>query len=280
MSLVQRYFVQPEQIHPPVITIAGDDAHHLHNVMRSRPGDEVICSDGRGQDYKVKIVSISGKQVVTEIVETLQENREPFAQIWLAQALPKSDKMEWIIQKGTEIGAVRFVPFTSKRTIVQLDAKKESKRLERWQKIAKEAAEQAHRSMVPEIDPVVDWKHLIAMKDQMDLALVAYEAEMGQMIGDAVLPWLEERGHFTGQSSPKRPTILIAIGPEGGFEAEEVSSAIDAGWIPVGLGRRILRTETAGMVALTSIHLLFGEMGGLKHGNSGISNIRVQSESL
>jgi 16S rRNA (uracil1498-N3)-methyltransferase len=262
VSWVQRYFVQPEQINPPEIMITGDDAHHLHNVMRFRPGDEVICCDGQGQDYLVKIVSINAKLVAAEIVGTLTESREPFAQVWLAQALPKSDKMEWIIQKGTEIGAVRFVPFTSKRTIVQLDAKKESKRLERWQKIAKEAAEQAHRSIIPGIDSVVDWKKLLVMKEEADLALIAYEAESGQMIGDVVRPWIGQQGHSVTRSGSKRPSILIAIGPEGGFEQDEVKSALEAGWIPVGLGRRILRTETAGMVALTSIQLLFGEMGG------------------
>jgi 16S rRNA (uracil1498-N3)-methyltransferase len=260
---MQKYFVLPTQVDPPHIFINGDDAYHMQNVMRLRTGSEVICSDGQGNDYLVEIVSISAKEVLTQIRSAFNENREPKVRVWIAQALPKSDKMEWIIQKGTEIGAVRFIPFTSRRTIVQLDAKKESKRMERWTKIAKEAAEQAHRSMIPTIDPITDWKKLVHLQEQADLALIAYEgeSESGQMIGDAVRRWKDDHG-AKGSVNIECPTIVVAIGPEGGFHEEEVSFAKEAGWIPVGLGKRILRTETAGMVALTVIQAFYGEMGG------------------
>lgn len=243
-----------EQVH-----IVGEDAHHITNVMRLRAGAEVICSNGEGRDVIARILTAGTKEVLLSVVEELQDSRELRLSITIAQGLPKSDKMEWILQKGTELGAARFVPFTSRRTVVQLDSKKESKKLERWAKIVKEAAEQSHRSRVPAIDPVLSWKGLLKLALEADLALLAYEAESGAQVGDVVKPYLTERN----DDRYDRPIrILVAIGPEGGFDPSEVEEAVQSGWRAVGLGRRILRTETAAMAALLTIQTLDGEMGG------------------
>jgi 16S rRNA (uracil1498-N3)-methyltransferase len=258
---MQRYFVDPEQLTGDKVTIIGEDAHHISNVMRLRVGDQVLCSNGQGRDVLAKIEQSQPKEVMLSIVEDLQDSRELGISITIAQALPKADKMEWILQKGTELGASRFVPFSSKRTVVQWDAKKESKKLERWAKIVKEAAEQSHRSRIPDIAPVMNWRSLLKLQAEAGLALLAYEAEEGTQIGDLVKPWLVE-ARQAAQLEQKPLHMIICIGPEGGFDASEVEDAIAAGWKPVGLGRRILRTETAAMAALVTIQTLDGEMGG------------------
>lgn len=261
---MQRYFVLPSQITDRQITITGEDVHHISKVMRFQPGDQVICSDGLGQDVIAIIQSIDKAQVNLEITAKMETNREPKVSVWLAQSIPKADKMDWILQKGTEIGASRFLPFSSERTIVQLDGKKESKRLERWQKIVKEAAEQAHRSVLPEVAGILTWKQLLAVVPDVDIALLAYEAEEGKAMGDIMEQWKRDKGDsFIRESSNRQPIrILVAIGPEGGFSEKEVAAAVSAGFVSVGLGKRILRTETAGMVALTALLYTFGEMGG------------------
>lgn len=282
---MQKYFVHPNAINPPLIVIDEEDAHHMVNVMRFRPGAEVLCSDGKGQQFRCVIDEINGSKSVTlRIIESLNDDRETGVELWLAQALPKQDKMEWILQKGTEVGISRFIPFVTKRTIVQLDDKKEAKRLERWRKIIKESAEQAHRGVLPELDSVHSWKTLNALKEQADFAFLAWEGEANRLIGNVWQQKLAEWGMGKeGQMSElpstpplpttpsagvgvphpsRKPIVLIAIGPEGGFDAAEVEEAERFGWETVALGRRILRTETAGIVAATVIQTLQGEMGG------------------
>jgi 16S rRNA (uracil1498-N3)-methyltransferase len=161
--------------------------------------------------------------------------------------------MEIVIQKGTEIGAARFLPFLSERTVVQYDAKKEAKRTERWQKIAKEAAEQAHRNRVPEIEAVLSWKQLLEQAEQVDAAWICYEKEDGKQLRAAIQEIL---------AGEKRTNFLFAVGPEGGFTEQEIQQAEEAGFVSVSLGKRILRTETAAMVGLTCLLYESGEMGG------------------
>jgi len=175
---------------------------------------------------------------------------EPSTSVWIAQSLPKGDKFETVIQKGTEIGVTAFIPFVSARTIVQYDAKKETKRLARWRKIAKEAAEQAHRGKVPDVREAIGWKELLKLAGEAALTVFCYEKEDGTQLKDVL------------RSAP-RPVdgpILVVIGPEGGFTESEAEEAENAGCKLTGLGRRILRTETAGMVAASCILYEYGEM--------------------
>jgi 16S rRNA (uracil1498-N3)-methyltransferase len=250
---MQRYFLRPEQFQGQTVTIDGDDSHHLQRVMRAEVGDEVICSNGVDREALVRITALDKGVVTGMAVHELKMEAEPEARVWIAQSLPKGDKMELVIQKGTEIGAARFLPFLSERTVVQYDAKKEAKRTERWQKIAKEAAEQAHRNRVPEIVPVLSWKQLLGQAEQVDAAWICYEKEDGKQLRTAIREALD---------NGIKGTFLLAVGPEGGFTEQEIEQAEAAGLVSVSLGKRILRTETAGMVGLTCLLYETGEMGG------------------
>lgn len=167
---MQRYFIPaPQFFFGNTVTVTGEDAHHIVRVMRSEVGDTFICSDGVEREAVVRITALSKDSVTADIVEMLPWTQEPAVDVWIAQSLPKGDKLETVIQKGTEVGAARFLPFISERTVVQYDGKKkEAKRLERWQKIAKEAAEQAHRNRIPEVDSPVGWKALLQAAKEAD----------------------------------------------------------------------------------------------------------------
>ncbi|TNJ64109.1 16S rRNA (uracil(1498)-N(3))-methyltransferase [Paenibacillus hemerocallicola] len=253
---MQRYFIPPEQMTESEAVVTGDDAHHIANVMRARIGDSIIVSDGASREALAAISDIGKNRVVASIAEMLPMSAEPAIRVTIAQSLPKGDKMETIIQKGTEIGAVRFIPFISERTVVQYDAKKESKRLERWAKIAKEAAEQAHRNRVPAVESPLKWNELLQSVGKADAAFFCYEKEAGTMLKQELRRAIASRGGTEGMN------VLLIVGPEGGFSEREASEAEAVGCVPVLLGARILRTETAGMVGLTCMLYEAGEMGG------------------
>ncbi|SEN08486.1 16S rRNA (uracil(1498)-N(3))-methyltransferase [Paenibacillus sp. OV219] len=256
---MQRYFVTPEQLQDNRVVLTGDDAHHVVRVMRMEAGDSIIVSDGQSRVAEAVIRTLSPSNVEAEVSEWLQDSSEPLWSVTVAQSLPKGDKMEIVIQKGTEIGAVSFVPFQSQRMIVQYDDKKEAKRLERWGKIAKEAAEQAHRSRIPAIEAVASWKALIKLIQAYDLALFCYEKEGGGLgLRDAISAQRARHGWGSEERS-----ILLIVGPEGGFTEREAGEAEEAGAVIVGLGKRILRTETAAMVGLACLMYESGEMGGV-----------------
>ncbi|MBN3525891.1 16S rRNA (uracil(1498)-N(3))-methyltransferase [Paenibacillus apiarius] len=259
---MQKYFIAPEQFGEQHIQITGNDAHHIMNVMRAKPGAIVLVSDGASREAKAAIERCENGTVEARIVELLDADREPAVLVSIAQSLPKGDKMELIIQKCTEIGAGRFIPFVSERTIVQYDQKKEAKRLERWGKIAKEAAEQSHRNRVPAIDSAVSWKALAEHFSGHDLVLLCYEDEAGTLLRDVLEPFYKTFHSETAQPQ-QAARILVIIGPEGGFSAREVEAAVAAGARCVSLGRRILRAETAGMAACACIMYQFGELGGV-----------------
>jgi 16S rRNA (uracil1498-N3)-methyltransferase len=283
---MQRYFISAEHFLEQSVTIAGDDAHHLSRVMRAKEGDEVIVSDGINREALVRIRELDKDRVTADIVTSLPMLSEPEVEVWIAQSLPKGDKMELVIQKGTEIGADRFIPFTSERTVVQLDAKKEGKRIERWQKIAKEAAEQAHRNRVPAVEQPLSWKGLLQLAAQADSAWICYEKEDGLQLRQEIQAALNKHkrrttcidsdsqqaigltstnvdsGSYGGEMKPSRLKLMLIVGPEGGFSEREVEAAEAAGCRSISLGRRILRTETAAMVGLTCILYESGEMGG------------------
>ncbi|MGO4544405.1 16S rRNA (uracil(1498)-N(3))-methyltransferase [Paenibacillus sp. 2TAB23] len=257
---MQRYFIAAEQFGDSEIRLVGEDAHHAVRVMRSKPGDQFIVSDGQSRTALVAVLEAAPTLITAEIVELLSADSEPKWAITIAQSLPKGDKMELVIQKGTEIGAYAFVPFQSERMIVQYDAKKEAKRIDRWSKIAKEAAEQAHRSRIPAIEALHSWRELIRSIAEYDLALFCYEREghlaHGRGVRSVVSEWR------ASEAAVHSPRVLLIVGSEGGFTDREAAEAEAAGAVLVGLGRRILRTETAGIVGLTCLLYESGEMGG------------------
>lgn len=254
---MQRYFVQPEQFGEEIVKITGEDVKHIARVMRSQVGDKIIVSDGVSKVAITEIVVLEQQEVQSRIIEWLTSQAEPKLQVTIAQSLPKGDKMELVIQKCTEIGAATFLPFLSERTVVQYDQKKEAKRTERWRKIAKEAAEQAHRDIVPQVLAPVSWKQFLASLADFDLVCFCYEKENGQQLRDVVAPFVEKI------LPDQQYHVAIVVGPEGGFSEAEVLAAEAAGATSIGLGRRILRTETAAMAALTCIMYESGEMGGV-----------------
>lgn len=247
---MQRYFVQPDAVQDGQVAITGDDVKHIVRVMRMEVGEEVIVCDGLGHAFRVELTELGDGMVHGRIVEELTQSPEARVKVTLAQGLPKGDKMELIVQKGTEVGIARFLPVDMARCIVQYDAKKEQKRRERWQKIAKEAAEQAHRNLVPSIGEPMSYKQLMSSLDGFDLVVVPYEGEKARGLREVLA------------AHPEAEHICVLIGPEGGIADSEIEIALARGAHPVTLGPRILRTETAGLVAATCIYYHFGEMGG------------------
>jgi 16S rRNA (uracil1498-N3)-methyltransferase len=255
---MQRYIVPPEAFRGRTVVVEGDDAFHLSRVMRMRPGDRIVVCDGNGREATAVLTRVAPDRAEAEAEELRPSAGEPAWTVVIAQSLPKGDKMELIIQKGTEIGAAAFVPFRSERVIVQYDGKQEAKRLERWRRIAKEAAEQAHRGRLPEVSGVASWRELLASFDKYDDVYFCYERQGGEPSAG-----LRTLVRETMSRIPDRPLkLLVVVGPEGGFTEREAAEAEAAGARPVGLGSRILRTETAALAVLACLMYESGEMGG------------------
>ena len=239
---MHHFFAEPSQVQADRIAITGQDVNHIKNVLRIKPGEEILISDGTGRDYRCRVESLDSVQVEAAILEILEEGRELPSRIWLFQGLPKSDKMELIIQKAVELGAAAIVPVTTRNTVVKLDARKEEAKRKRWQAIAESAAKQSKRSLVPQVLEVMSLKEAFSYVEDhgFSVRLIPYEKEEGM---EATARALKEVG--PGQD------IAVFIGPEGGFEQEEINLALERGVLPVSLGKRILRTETAGLAILS-----------------------------
>ncbi|MBQ0001603.1 MAG: 16S rRNA (uracil(1498)-N(3))-methyltransferase [Clostridiales bacterium] len=237
-----RFFAEPYQIDEEahLIHITGTDVNHIKNVLRMKAGEELWISDGENAEYHCTIEELSDEEILLHILYKQEPDYELPNKIYLFQGLPKSDKMEMIVQKAVELGVYEIVPVETKRCVVKLDDKKADKKVQRWQQIAESAAKQSKRMRVPEVHEVLTWKQAIRYAGDLDVLLVPYELAKG--IGETreILKSIQP-----GQS------IAVFIGPEGGFEEAEVQSAMEIGAKPITLGRRILRTETAGMTALS-----------------------------
>ena len=245
---MQRYFVK-KRANENQYLIEADDRHHMIKVMRMEIGDQIICVDPNGETAVCEIAKITDEQVVADVVQWIDEKSELPVSITIASGLPKGDKLEWIIQKGTELGAHEFIPFSARRSVVKWDEKKSAKKIDRWQKIAKEAAEQSHRGMVPEIISPLNFKALIERGKNFDYKIAAYEEESRS--GETSI------FSATLQKMKKGESLLIVFGPEGGLAEEEVQILQENDFILCGLGPRILRTETAPLYALAAISYHF-----------------------
>ncbi|MBP3700938.1 MAG: 16S rRNA (uracil(1498)-N(3))-methyltransferase [Lachnospiraceae bacterium] len=237
------FFVEPRQIVGGQITITGPDVNHIRNVLRMKPGEMVRVSDEKDFCGQCRVEELLEDQILLTILEEADSTELP-AQVTLFQGLPKGDKMEWIIQKNTELGIARIVPVVMKRSVVKLDAKKAATKVARWQAIAESAGKQSGRTKLPEVAPVMTYAQALKEAADYDLLLLPYESAEGM---DAV------RSLFAQAAPGMR--IGILIGPEGGFEPSEVEAAVAAGWKVLSLGRRILRTETAGMTVMANLML-------------------------
>lgn len=239
---MQRFFVEPCQIDEKghQIHITGTDVNHIVNVLRMKPGEELWVSDGNKKEYHCTIEWADSHEVCLHILYAQEPDYELPGKIYLFQGLPKADKMELIIQKAVELGAYEIIPVETRRCVVRLDGKKAAKKTERWNQIAQSAAKQSKRMLIPEVHSVMTYKEALSYAEKLDVRLIPYELAEG----------MTETKKLISQIRPGQ-SVGIFIGPEGGFEEGEVEAAVSAGASPVTLGKRILRTETAGLAILS-----------------------------
>ena len=238
-----RFFVRPEQIVGEFVYLDGDDAHHLRVVLHAQPGTKIAVLDGSGREWPAALTELGKTKASAQIREPFAPNTEPNVQVTVAQALPKvGEKMEQVLQRGTEIGASGFWVYNSERSLTQLTGERQEKRQVRWSAIVKTAAEQAHRAVLPTLTISGDFRDVLATASEYDCALIAYEGESELTLKSALA---------AQATVPKR--LLIIIGPEGGFSDTEIKAARKAGVQTVSLGPRILRTETAALVMVAQI---------------------------
>lgn len=229
--------------------LTGTDAHHIARVLRMAVGDNVIIADENEHTAKAEITAITDEVVTLSLIEYLEDDSEPMVKVRLAQCLPKSDKMEFIVQKAVELGAISIQPINSENCVVKYTADKQAKRVERWQKIAHEAAKQCKRAAVPTVEPIITLKEFLSRVADDETVLFCYEAEDGRTLRQVLKTHQAEK-------------YTVLIGPEGGFSPEEARLCQEMGAHPVSLGSRILRTETASLAALTMVLYAHGELGG------------------
>lgn len=233
-----------------VFWLRDAEREHLVRVLRLSPGDLLVGYDNTGKEYTGVIVNIEDKSVTCRILSTDQPDVEAHTSVFIVAGLSKGEKMEWVIQKGTELGMAGLIPLRAKRSVVHIEGKKAQDRVARWQKIASEASKQSHRVLEPEIFEVCDWKELKGHLPEDTQWIIPYEEEKTQRLNSVL-----------GRMKGEHP-IAIIIGPEGGFEEAEVTWAQEnLGAHSVSIGPRILRTETAAVAALTLVLGWFGDLG-------------------
>ena len=238
-----QFFVESGQIGKDSVMIEGSDVNHIKNVLRMKPGEKIRISGPAGENYFCEIAEIEDSFVRAAILEKDEAGTELPNRIYLFQGLPKNDKMELIIQKAVELGVYEIIPVAMKNCVVKLDAKKAAAKTARWQGIAESAAKQSKRSIIPKIHEVVSFKEALKLAENCDIRLVPYENENGMEGTRTVLEQIEP-----GKS------ISIMIGPEGGFAEEEIAKARET-MQSISLGRRILRTDTAGICMMSMLML-------------------------
>lgn len=236
---MHHFFVTPQQISGDKIRIEGGDVNHMKNVLRMKLHEKAEISDGERRTYLCEVEAYEEDVAVLHILEEMEADTEPASKLYLFQGLPKSDKMELIVQKAVELGVYQVIPVAMKRSVVRLDDKKAAKKADRWNSIAESAAKQAGRSRIPEVTMPLSYNEALKMAEELDVTLLPYELAGGMEVTREVIHQIK-----SGQS------VGIFIGPEGGFEPEEVDAAVSMGAKVITLGRRILRTETAGLATL------------------------------
>lgn len=235
-----RFFVEPEAVNDNSIIIEGSDVNHIKNVLRMKVGEEILISNGHDREYHCSIVEINNEEVIADIIDIDGPCRELPVKVYLFQGLPKGDKMEIVIQKMVELGAYEIVPVSTKRSVVKLDEKKAANKQKRWNLIAESAAKQSKRGIIPKVNPVCTFKQAIDMAKKLDMIIIPYEEAENMAYTREIISKIEP--HMS---------VGIFIGPEGGFEQEEMQMALDNDGKSITLGKRILRTETAGMALMS-----------------------------
>ncbi len=234
-----RFFISPEQVNDRCITISGEDVRHIATVLRMKTGDELLLCDGKGAEYRATIAHVNRSEIIADVkARAKRDVRSPL--ITLGQGLPKADKMDFIVQKATELGVANIVPIITERTIMKV--RDEEKRITRWQKIAREAAMQSNRPDIPKVGAIVAYKDFLRTPHSAPRTLLLLPWEEGTIPIKEIL-----------RSNPGVKAIVILIGPEGGFSPTEAAMAKETGFHLASLGPNILRTETAAVAALSMI---------------------------
>ena len=246
-----QFFVEPSQIQGTRVVITGNDVNHIKNVLRMQPGEEIAVSNGEdGKEYRCGIEELREDEIICTLRFVKEDGVELPSKIYLFQGLPKADKMELIVQKAVELGVYEIIPVATKRAVVKLDEKKAKSKIARWQTISEVAAKQSKRRIVPEIHGVMSFKEAVNYAKEMSVKFVPYELAEG----------MEKTRELISSLKPGQD-IAIFIGPEGGFEESEIGLALENGIEPITLGKRILRTETAGFTVLSWIMYQLEGMG-------------------
>lgn len=239
-----KFFVKDEQINNNKINITGEDVNHIKNVLRLTIGENIcVCNKETFKSFNCKILEFNNDKTICEIVEEILDTTEASTYIHIFQGLPKADKFEFIIEKCTEIGVKEITPVAMKRTIVKLNEKDKTKKLDRWQKIAEVAAKQSKRDRILKVNNIINFQNIFEKVKDYDILLVAYEEEKEITLKKVL----------TNHKGKENIKIAVIIGPEGGIDENEINSCKENNFISVTLGRRILRTETAPVVISSNI---------------------------
>jgi 16S rRNA (uracil1498-N3)-methyltransferase len=244
-----RFLLTPAELAGPLAALTGTDLHHCR-VLRLRPGDTVRLGDGRGREVAGTLRRLARDRAEVEVGSELRREAEPMPRVTLVQGLARGDKLDWTLQKATELGLHRFVPMASARSQVHPE-EGGGRRRERWQEIARQAARQAERTFVPEVTEPCTFAQALDQVRAHDLAFLAYELAGPERAWRRIAPGL-----------PRPASVALLVGPEGGFTPEEADQAASAGAIPVGLGPNVLRSETAGLIAVALALFTWGGLGG------------------
>ena len=238
-----QFFVKPEQIVEKRVYITGKDVNHIKNVLRMKVGEELAISNGEdGNEYRCAIKELGEEQIELELLFVKEDAMELPCKVYLFQGLPKADKMELIIQKCVELGVTEVIPVATKRAVVKLDEKKSKSKIARWQAISESAAKQSKRAIIPKVADVLNFKEALKDCRKAEIKVIPYELAEGMDKTKEIISALRP-----GQD------VAVFIGPEGGFDESEIEAALATEVVPVTLGKRILRTETAGFTIMSWI---------------------------
>lgn len=247
-SSLPRFYVKPIEEGSQVLLIEGEEARHLRLVLRLKIGEQVAAFDGRGNSYKAEITEISKDKICLKTLESRQKEGESFLNLHLVQALLRAEKMDWVVQKATELGVSRLTPVITTRSLVKLETKNIGAKRERWQKIAKEACKQCGRSLLTAVEPPTPWESWIKGPFAEEGRFFFYEGEKKKKL------------KILGRKMRGITSALVVLGPEGGWEPQETEALKSQGFISLSLGPRILRAETAAVAAVTLMQHLFGDL--------------------
>jgi len=244
-----RFFILTDQIRNGLVTLMGGDVRHIQKVLRLGEGDHIECLDGHGEVHRVLLTHVSAEHVIGEIVESYKVDSEPELQVTIAQGIPRGERWDFVLQKCSEVGATMFQPLLTERTIVRLEEDQIPRKLERWQKIVREAAEQSQRSVAPRVLAPMSLDEWLEQIADYDMLLVAWENEEDVSLREAL------------NDLPDLKRLAIVVGPEGGFSTAEIDKILEVGGRAVSIGPRILRSETASVVLLALALYHYGDMG-------------------